>query len=269
MSVKDWPWLAWLGLFLLVEVPAAIRKRGGTLSEWTWRVFALRPPERTWGPARRVTFVVFWIVTGAHFVVQIEWGWVVGAAVPFVAVIVYSVGWEHGMTREQWDAEWKACFERLRAKGSDILVAQKIAVNITTARYGPRPAGLSLRLRLALGFITSKLAGLRSVEVSPMFQRIIVAVTYGIGAASPVLAAAFQDSTITGAEWSGIATAFFIAFWGTFKSNTTIISPNRTVWTAEERVIETAKMDAGVLVEDAKIVAAEKIVDAKAAAQKR
>jgi hypothetical protein len=102
-----------------------------------------------------------------------------------------------------------------------------------------------------------------------MFQRIIVAVTYGIGAASPVLAAAFQDSTITGAEWSGIATAFFIAFWGTFKSNTTIISPNRTVWTAEERVIETAKMDAGVLVEDAKIVAAEKIVDAKAAAQKR
>jgi len=269
VSVKDWPWLAWLGLFLLVEVPAAIRKSGGTLSEWAWRVFALRPPERKWGPARRITFVVFWIVTGAHFVVGLRWGWVVGAAVPLVSVIVYSVGWERGMTREQWDAEWKACFDRLREKGSALLVAQKVAVNITTARYGPRPAGQPLWLRLALGFITRKLTALEAVEVSPMLQRVIVAVTYGLGAASPVLAAAFEDSVISSGEWGGIATAFLIAFWGTFKSNTTIVAPNRTEWTPEERKIETAKMDAGVLVENAKVVAAEKIADAKAAVQKR
>jgi hypothetical protein len=94
VSVKDWPWLAWLGLFLLVEVPAAIRKTGGTLSAFVWRVFALKPSERRFGPARRITFAVFWIVAGLHFVVQLPWGWVVGSGAPFLAVIVYAVGWE-------------------------------------------------------------------------------------------------------------------------------------------------------------------------------
>jgi len=99
-----------------------------------------------------------------------------------------------------------------------------------------------------------------------MLQRVIVAVAYGLGAAGPVLGAAFGDGAISGTEWSGVATAFLIAFWGTFKSNTTIISPNRTVWTPAERTLETAKMDASVKVEDAKVVAAAKVEDAKAVA---
>jgi hypothetical protein len=38
-KATDWFWLAWLVAFLCVEIPAAIRKRGGTFSEFCWRVF--------------------------------------------------------------------------------------------------------------------------------------------------------------------------------------------------------------------------------------
>jgi hypothetical protein len=67
----------------------------------TWDWFALRDPGRLrrWGSARRAIFLVFWIVLGAHFAVQLPWTWVVGAAVPFVAVIACSVAWEGGMRR--------------------------------------------------------------------------------------------------------------------------------------------------------------------------
>jgi hypothetical protein len=99
-----------------------------------------------------------------------------------------------------------------------------------------------------------------------MLQRVIVAVTYGIGAASPILAQAWADGAITGQEWGGIGVAFFVAFWGTFKSNTTVIYPNRTEWTPEQRAVEVAKIDAGLLVAEAKVVASDKVQDAKAAA---
>jgi hypothetical protein len=97
-----------------------------------------------------------------------------------------------------------------------------------------------------------------------MLQRVIVAVTYGIGAASPILAQAWADGAITGQEWGGIAMAFAFAFWGTFKSNTTVIAPNRTEWTPEQRAVEVAKIDAAVMVQDAKVIAEEKVADAKA-----
>jgi hypothetical protein len=97
-----------------------------------------------------------------------------------------------------------------------------------------------------------------------MLQRVIVAVTYGIGAASPILAQAWSDGAITGQEWGGIGVAFFVAFWGTFKSNTTVIYPNRTEWTPEQRAVEVAKIDAAVMVQDAKVIAEEKVADAKA-----
>jgi hypothetical protein len=97
-----------------------------------------------------------------------------------------------------------------------------------------------------------------------MLQRVIVAVTYGIGAASPILAQAWSDGAITSGEWQGIGIAFFIAFWGTFKSNTTLVSPNRTEWTPEQRAVEVAKIDAAVMVQDAKVLAEEKVADAKA-----
>jgi hypothetical protein len=102
-----------------------------------------------------------------------------------------------------------------------------------------------------------------------MLQRVVVAVTYGIGAASPILAQAWTDGAITGQEWGGIGVAFAIAFWGTFKSNTTKIMPNRTEWTPEQRKVEVAKIDAAVVVQDAKVFAAEKVADAKVAAAEK
>lgn len=43
----DWFWLGWLLAFLVVEIPAAIRKHGGTFSEFCWRVFRVtRQPFR-------------------------------------------------------------------------------------------------------------------------------------------------------------------------------------------------------------------------------
>ena len=39
---RPWPWLAWLALFLAVELPAAIRHTGGTLSETIPRWFPTR-----------------------------------------------------------------------------------------------------------------------------------------------------------------------------------------------------------------------------------
>ena len=139
------------------------------------------------------------------------------------------------VTRDAWDAEWRACFGRLRAKGTELLEAQRLARDITSARYGPQPSGHSLWMRLGLKVVGKKMAGLGPVEVSPMLQRVIVAVVYGIGAAGPVLAAAFEDAVVSGGEWSGIATAFFIAFWGTYKSNKTIVAANRTAWTEQQR----------------------------------
>jgi hypothetical protein len=170
------------------------------------------------------------------------------------------------MTRAEWESEWTACYNRLRAQDRDVLEARRMAAEITTARYGPQPANPPLWLRLGLSLVERKFTGLGSVEVSPMLQRVIVAVTYGIGAASPIIAQAFADGTITGGEWGGILTAFGIAFWGTFKSNTTVIAPDRTVWTPAQRTVEVAKIDAAVVVQDAKVFAAEKVADAKAVA---
>jgi hypothetical protein len=102
-----------------------------------------------------------------------------------------------------------------------------------------------------------------------MLQRVVVAITYGIGAASPILAQAWSDGAITGQEWGGIAVAFLVAGWGTFKSNTTLVYPNRTEWTPEQRKVEVAKIDAAVVVQDAKVVAADKVADAKVVAAEK
>lgn len=41
MSKKrtDWFWLAWLGAFLLVEIPSALLRNGCTFSRFIWRIF--------------------------------------------------------------------------------------------------------------------------------------------------------------------------------------------------------------------------------------
>ncbi len=60
-------WLLWLSLFTAIEWPAICNKRkGDTLSEHVYRVFAVRDKPRWWG-IRRAVLVAFlgWLV--AHF----------------------------------------------------------------------------------------------------------------------------------------------------------------------------------------------------------
>jgi len=174
------------------------------------------------------------------------------------------------MTREEWDVEWSACLNRLRAKepGMPLIEANALAVKITTARYGPRPAGLPLWLRLTLRFISKTLEG------KPMMQRIMTSISFAAAVAAPLYAAAAHGDSPGGAELTIMELLLIVwpallAGYGNFKSNTTKIMPNRAIWTPAERKVEAAKSVAKELVDDAKVVAEEKVASAKAAAEKR
>jgi len=38
---------------------------------------------------------------------------------------------------------------------------------------------------------------------------------------------ALADAVVTGNEWGGILSAFLVAFWGKFSSNTTVVAASR------------------------------------------
>jgi len=77
------PWLVWLAAFLLVEIPAALRK-SGTLSAAVWTWFR--------GPLRRSVLGAFMVTLTAHFVWQASPWWLL-SAVPVAATIVDAVAW--------------------------------------------------------------------------------------------------------------------------------------------------------------------------------
>ena len=137
------------------------------------------------------------------------------------------------VSREEWDKEWRACFGRLRAKGYRLEDAQRIAREITRVRLGQRPSGPPLWLRVALRLLRSRL-NIPTVEVSPMLQRFLIALGYGLSAMMPVLATSL-DAGIMNEEWGAIFTALVVAFWGKFSSNTTLLGADRATWTPEER----------------------------------
>lgn len=57
-------------------------------------------------------------------------------------------------------------------------------------------------------------------------KKVVVSVGYALAAAVPVLTAALPNG-LTTEEIGLVAGAFVAAFWGTFKSNTTIFAPSR------------------------------------------
>lgn len=60
-------WLLWLAMFLAIELPAALNKeKGDTLSEHTWKWFAIRGKPEQW-QLRRVILGTFLFALGAHF----------------------------------------------------------------------------------------------------------------------------------------------------------------------------------------------------------
>lgn len=79
-------WLVWLGLFLLLEIPAAFASgEQDTLSENTWQVL------NNW--FRRIVFLLFWAATGSHFVFHTSVTPVIALGAPvgyFFAVTSYK-----------------------------------------------------------------------------------------------------------------------------------------------------------------------------------
>lgn len=73
-------WLAWLLAFLALEVPAAVRGDGATLSENAWNWFSVRERRRFW-LARRLILGAFMAVLSAHFLTGGAYAWTGGAAV--------------------------------------------------------------------------------------------------------------------------------------------------------------------------------------------
>jgi len=77
-----WLWIGWLVAFLLVEIPAAIRKaKLDTLSETVWAWFR--------GPWRRLVLAAFMVALTCHFVFGASAWWLL-TAVPLVGVIVWA-----------------------------------------------------------------------------------------------------------------------------------------------------------------------------------
>jgi hypothetical protein len=67
-----WLWLSWIGLFLILEAVALVRKeRGDTLSEHVWNWFSLKGKKHTkkpWQVAVRFGFIAFWAWLTIHFI---------------------------------------------------------------------------------------------------------------------------------------------------------------------------------------------------------
>jgi hypothetical protein len=88
-------WLAWLCLFLAIEIPAALREKAGTvktLSRHVWERWAPKPWQRSLVCGFVVELAVHFADAGAHW-----WsggGAVIALGVPVVALIVWREAWE-------------------------------------------------------------------------------------------------------------------------------------------------------------------------------
>lgn len=112
MRLTRWApaWLLWLGLFLLVELPAAIWKTGGTLSENVWFWFSVRERRRFW-LARRLFLALFLVELSAHFLTGGAYPLTGGLAViltvlPVGAIIALSSIFEQKESRMSNVMQW-------------------------------------------------------------------------------------------------------------------------------------------------------------------
>jgi hypothetical protein len=72
-----------------------------------------------------------------------------------------------------------------------------------------------------------------------MQQRLVAATLFGISAVLASLQVNGLPSTREG--WLGVGGVFVVAAWGKFSSSTTLIAPDRTVWSPEQRAVESTK----------------------------
>lgn len=66
-----------------------------------------------------------------------------------------------------------------------------------------------------------------------MQQRIVTAVCFGL--VSALTAVQINGLPKTGEGWVALCVTCIVAGWGKYSSSTTILAPDRTVWTPEQR----------------------------------
>lgn len=136
------------------------------------------------------------------------------------------------LTRARWDAIWRNSWAKARKEHptADLGRLQTATTRAVTEVYGPRPPAPQkppLPARVGLWALGKKLKGTKPLEVPMLMQKVVVALVFGLGAISVMLNGALADGLISGQEWGELLSAFFVAFWGKFSSNTTVIAPSR------------------------------------------
>jgi len=135
------------------------------------------------------------------------------------------------VTRDEWHALFKSIISRMVLRERiPFFRARKLAYKETEVRLGPEPASPvkpPLPIRILVALLGKHLQGMKPLEVPMFAQKLIVSLVFGIGAAGPVVSAAFADGVISGQEWGGILSAFIAAAYGKFSSNTTVFAPAR------------------------------------------
>jgi hypothetical protein len=73
VSGYRWLWVAWIGVFLVLEFTAIIRRRGqDTLSEFVWHICKVTPGNTVWTWTAVHLFVVLFLV---WLLLHIGWGY--------------------------------------------------------------------------------------------------------------------------------------------------------------------------------------------------
>ena len=131
------------------------------------------------------------------------------------------------MTREHWDRLWWLHFSKARKQypAMGIVELQARIRESMTESFGPQPpegpAKPPLKIRLMLWALKRKVKSMNG-----LVTKVVRAVIYAVGAAWPTYQLAAPGG-LTSEEIGLIVGAFVAAFWGTFKSNTTLIKASR------------------------------------------
>jgi hypothetical protein len=97
VSTWTWAWMAWLLVFLCIEIPAAIKRKGATLSEHVWKWFGIRTKDKgyRW---KRLVLAGFLIALSCHFVLDTSSIPVAVGGAGVLVVIGMSVLSRHGVS---------------------------------------------------------------------------------------------------------------------------------------------------------------------------
>lgn len=130
---------------------------------------------------------------------------------------------------DAWDLLVHNHFLEARKKHPDMDLGElhRRVRRAVTEQYGPRPSRGGekppWKVRLALWAVKRKI---EEVPMSPLVKKLVVSAVYAVGAAWPTYQAV-SPGGMNADELGLVVGSFVAAFWGTFKSNTTVLAPSR------------------------------------------